>query len=143
MIVRDLRRHALAALAYLGATFPLGYLWHLNWFHARYEQLQMYRAEVIIPMGVGSMLIQAVIYAGLYPRLFARRSWARGALGFGLTFGALAWSLAVLPVAAKYRTASVADFVLLESAFTVLHYLVVSPLIALAWRGATGPRDAL
>lgn len=133
----------MAALAYLLATFPLGYLWHLNWFHARYEQLQMYRAEVIIPMGLGSMLIQAVLYAGLYPRLFGERSWARGALGFGLTFGLLAWSLTVLPVAAKYRTASVADFVMLETAFTILHYLVVSPLIALAWRGAAQPRRDL
>jgi hypothetical protein len=141
--MRDPRRFSLAALAYLLATFPLGYLWHLNWFHARYEQLQMYRADVIIPIGFGSMLVQAVIYAALYPRLFAGRNWARGALGFGLTFGALAWSLAVLPVAAKYRTASVADFVALESAFTVLHYLVVSPLIALAWRGATEPRHAV
>lgn len=132
----DLRRFSTAALAYLLPTFPLGYLWHLNWFHARYEELQMFRADVIIPMGLGSMLIQAVLYAALYPRLFAGRSWARGALGFGLTFGPLAWSLAVLPVAAKYRMASVADFVALESAFTVVHYLVVSPLIALAWRGA-------
>lgn len=141
--MRDLRRCSLAALAYLLPTFPLGYLWHLNWFHARYEQLQMYRTEVIVPMGLGSMLIQALIYAVLYPRLFAGRSWARGALGFGLTFGTLAWSLAVLPVAAKYRTASVADFVLLETAFTVLHYLVVSPLIAWAWHGAREPRHAL
>lgn len=140
--MRDLRRFILAGLAYLLATFPLGYLWHLNWFHAQYEQLQMYRAEVIIPMGFGSMLIQAVIYAALYPRLFAGRSWTRGALGFGLSFGTLAWSLAVLPVAAKYRTASVADFVALESAFTFLHYLVVSPLIALAWRGAAEPRNS-
>lgn len=140
--MRNTRCFLLAALAYLLATFPLGYLWHLNWFHARYEQLQMFRAEVIIPLGFGSMLIQAVVYAGLYPRLFAARGWARGAWGFGLTFGALAWSLAVLPVAAKYRTASVADFVALESAFTVLHYLVVSPLIALAWRGAKSPHQA-
>lgn len=138
----DLRRFSTAALAYLLPTFPLGYLWHLNWFHARYEQLQMFRAEVIIPMGLGSMLIQAVVYAALYPRLFAGRSWVRGALGFGLTFGALAWSLAVLPVAAKYRMASVADFVALESAFTFVHYLVVSPLIALAWRGAVEPARA-
>ena len=55
--MRDLRRFFLAGLAYLLPTFPLGYLWHLNWFHARYEQLQMYRAEVIIPLGLGSMLI--------------------------------------------------------------------------------------
>ena len=140
--MKDLRCHVLAGLAYLLPTFPLGYLWHLNWFHARYEQLQMFRADVIIPMGFGSMLIQAVIYAALYPRLFAGRGWARGAVGFGLTFGTLAWSLAVLPVAAKYRTASVADFMALETAFTVLHYLVVSPLIALAWRDAAQARLA-
>lgn len=103
----------------------------------------MYRAEVIIPMGLGSMLIQAVLYVGLYPRLFGGRSWGRGALGFGLTFGLLAWSLTVLPVAAKYRTTSVVDFAMLETAFTFLHYLVVSPLIALAWRGAAEPRRAL
>lgn len=141
--MRDRSRFALAALAYLLATFPLGYLWHLNWFHARYEQLQMYRAEVIIPMGIGSMLVQALIYAALFPRLFAGRTWARGALGFGLTFGTLAWSLTVLPVAAKYRMASVADFVLLETAFTVVHYLLVSPLIAWAWRGSPRPRRDL
>jgi len=136
------RHFAAAALAYLLPTFPLGYLWHLNWFHAHYEQLQMYRADVIIPMGLGSMLIQAAIYAALYPRMFAGHSWGRGALSFGLTFGTLAWSLTVLPVAAKYRMASVADFVALESAFTVLQYLVVSPLIALAWRGVTESRRA-
>lgn len=35
--MRDSRRYGMAALAYLLATFPLGYLWHLNWFLARYE----------------------------------------------------------------------------------------------------------
>lgn len=55
--MRDLRRFSRSALAHLLATFPLGHLWHLNWFHAQYEQLQMYRAEVIIPMGVGSIAL--------------------------------------------------------------------------------------
>jgi hypothetical protein len=58
------------------------------------------------------------------------------ALKFGVTFGALAWSLAVVPVAAKYRMTSVLGFLKLETAFTVVHYAVVSPLIALAWRAA-------
>ena len=91
--MRNPRHFAAAAVAYLLPTFPLGYLWLLNWFHAHYEQLQMYRADVIIPMGLGSMLIQAAIYAALYPRMFAGQSWVRGALSFGLTFGTLAWSL--------------------------------------------------
>lgn len=113
-------------------TFPLGYFWHLSIFADRYHQLAMYRDEVIIPLGLASMVVQALIYAWTYPRLFGDRDWRTGALRFGLVFGLLAWSLVVLPVAAKYRMSSVSDFVWLETAFTVLQYLIVSPLIAWA-----------
>jgi hypothetical protein len=128
------RHFWLAAAAYVFPTFPLGYFWHLSIFAPSYAKLEIYRADVAIPMGLGSMLIQAAIYAWAYPRLFDRERWAASALRFGLVFGLLAWSLAVLPVAAKYRMSSVADFMVLESAFTLLQYLVVSPLVALAWR---------
>ena len=126
----------LAALAELVPTFPLGYFWHLVTFADRYHRLEMYRTEVIIPLGLASMVIQALVFAWAYPRLFppARTPWPRGALGFGCIFGTLAWSFVVLPVAAKYRMASVADFLVLETYFTALQFAVVSPLIALAWR---------
>lgn len=130
----------LAALAYLLPTFPLGYFWHLVTFSEQYHRLEMYRDEVIIPLGLASMIIQALLFAWAYPRLFAgyRDHWYRGAWRFGLFFGALAWTFAVLPVAAKYRMSSVQDFLLLETAFTVLQFLIVSPLIALAYRSAAG-----
>lgn len=130
----------LAVLAYLLPTFPLGYVWHLVTFADRYHQLAMYRDDVIIPLGLASMVIQALLFAWAYPRLFGDRlgSWRRGALRFGLFFGALAWSFAVLPVAAKYRMSSVPDFLLLETAFTVLQFAIVSPLVALAYRTAHG-----
>jgi hypothetical protein len=130
----------LAVLAYLLPTFPLGYFWHLVIFADRYHQLAMYRDDVIIPLGLASMAIQALLFAWAYPRLFGNRaaSWRSGALNFGLFFGALAWSFAVLPVAAKYRMASVPDFVLLETVFTALQFTVVSPLVALAYRSASG-----
>jgi riboflavin transporter FmnP len=125
----------IAVLAYLLPTFPLGYFWHLVTFADQYRQLAIYREEVIIPFGLASMAIQAVAFAWAYPRLFgASSSWPRGALGFGLLFGTLSWSFAVLPVAAKYRMASITDFVALETAFTFLQFVVVSPLIALAYR---------
>lgn len=128
----------LAVLAYLLPTFPLGYFWHLVTFAERYHQLAMYRDDVIIPLGLASMAIQAVLFAWAYPRLFGDRatSWLRGAASFGLFFGALAWSFAVLPVAAKYRMSSVPDFLMLESAFTILQFTIVSPLVALAYRSA-------
>jgi hypothetical protein len=129
------KRFWLAILAYLLPTFPLGYVWHLVAFADQYRQLAIYRDEVIIPLGLASMAIQAGLYAWAYPRLFgASTSWSRGAWGFGLLFGGLAWTFAVLPVAAKYRMASIADFLVLETAFTLLQFLVVSPLIALAYR---------
>lgn len=131
----------LAVLAYLLPTFPLGYFWHLVTFADRYHQLAMYRDEVIIPFGLLSMIIQALLFAWAYPRLFPahRDQWLRGALAFGMFFGLLAWSFAVLPVAAKYRMSSVPDFMLLETVFTLLQFVIVSPLVALAHRTARVP----
>lgn len=136
----------LAVLAYLVPTFPLGYFWHLVTFADRYHRLEMYRDDVIIPLSLASMVIQALLFAWAYPRLFpsTRMPWQRGAIGFACIFGAMAWSFAVLPVAAKYRMTSVQDFILLETCFTVLQFVVVSPLVALAYRlGEHKPASAL
>ncbi|MBF0292401.1 MAG: hypothetical protein HQK86_09625 [Nitrospinae bacterium] len=125
-----------AFCAYLLPTFPLGYFWHLVVFGEEYHNLHMYRDDVIVPMGISSMIIQALFYAWAYPRLFSATAgdWKTGALRFGLVFFALAWSFTALPVAAKYKMASVQDFMVLETSFNLLQYAVVSPLIALAYR---------
>ncbi|MBP1853302.1 hypothetical protein [Rhizobium halophytocola] len=122
--------------AYLLPTFPLGYVWHLKLFRGSYERLDIFRDEVIIPFGILSMVIQGLVFSWCYPRLFttAHDDWWKGALGFGLVFGGLAFSFAVLPVAAKYRMTSVDDFVRIETLFTVLQFGIVAPLIALAHR---------
>lgn len=126
----------IAVLAYLVPTFPLGYFWHLVTFHDAYALLDMYRQEVIIPMGLGSMVIQACFFAWAYPRLFSteRAQFAKSAATAFVVFGALAWSFTTLPVAAKYQMTSVSQFMLLETAFTFVQFLLVAPLIALAWR---------
>ncbi|MBT9504061.1 MAG: hypothetical protein IV092_22645 [Burkholderiaceae bacterium] len=126
----------LAVAAYLLPTFPLGYAWHLVTFAEQYHRLALYRAEVIIPLGLLSMAVQALFFAWVYPRLFSTRrcDWKSGALRFGGIFAVLAWSFTTLPVAAKYQMSSVGDFLMLETAFTALQFIVVSPLIALAHR---------
>lgn len=130
------KKYWLAVAAYVLPTFPLGFFWHLSTFKPQYDALGLYRQDIIIPMGLASMLIQGVIFAYLYPRLFstAHGEWLKNAFKFFLTFGVLAWSFLVLPVAAKYNMTSVSNFILLETAFTVLQYAVTAPLIALAWR---------
>lgn len=125
-----------AVAAYLLPTFPLGYVWHLVTFAEQYERLGMYREQVIIPFGLLSLVVQALVFAWMYPRLFSTRDeeWLGSAVRFGSVFALLAWSFTTLPVAAKYRMASVPDFMMLETAFTLLQFAVVSPLIALSYR---------
>lgn len=124
--------------AYLLPTFPLGYFWHLRTFASLYERLEMYRQEVIIPFGLAAMVIQGLLFSWLYPKLFstARQDYLVSTLGFAAVFGILAFSFAVLPVAAKYRMTSVRDFIVLETAFTILQFAIVAPLVALAHRQA-------
>jgi hypothetical protein len=123
--------------AYLIPTFPLGYFWHLKIFKGAYDRLEIFRADMIIPMGLTSMLIQAAVFSWMYPRLFstAPDSWMVSAGKSLLVYGVLAWSFVVLPVAAKYRMASVAEFVKLETVFTLIQFLVVCPIMAFVYRG--------
>lgn len=131
-------RFWLAVAAYLLPTFPLGYLWHLSTFREQYARLELYRPQVIVPFGLASMSVQALIFAWIYPRLFSTHhdAWPTSAAAFGAIFGLVAWSFTTLPVAAKYRMTSVRSFLLLESAFTAVQFAIVSPLLALAYRTA-------
>jgi hypothetical protein len=125
-----------AFLAYLLPTFPLGYFWHLKTFSAEYERLGLYRDNVIIPMGLSSMVLQGLFFAWSFPRLFdtVNGHWLSNALWFFVIFGTLAWSFMVLPVAAKYKMNSVSKFMALETAFTAIQFAVTGVLISLVYR---------
>jgi hypothetical protein len=68
--------------------------------------------------------------------LFAgnRDSILKDGLLYGLGAGLLSWSFTTLAVAAKHPMASISDYVVLETGFTILQFAIVGPLIALAWR---------
>lgn len=126
-------RFLLAALAYIIPTFPLGYFWHLEIFRHTYASLAVYRPDLIIPLGVVSMLVQGPIWAYLYWRLFRHETVVVGALKFAAVAMPLAWSFMVVAVAAKHHMSSVSGFLMIETAFIAVQYLVTSPLIALAF----------
>jgi hypothetical protein len=130
------RRYVLAVLAYLLPTFALGFTWHLVLFTDYYGALAMYRKDVIIPFGFASMFIQGSIFAALYPRLVstAREQWLGSALKAGALFTLFSWSFTTLAVSAKNVMSSVPDYMLIETAFTVIQFALVMPLMALALR---------
>jgi hypothetical protein len=68
------KRFGLGVLAYLVPTFALGFVWHLILFQRYYDELAIYRKDIMIPFGFLSMLIQAIIFAWIYEKAFARRS---------------------------------------------------------------------
>jgi hypothetical protein len=126
----------LGVAAYLIPAFPIAFVWHLVLFEPQYHALHIYRADPIIPFGLASMTIQGVVFSWAFPRLFAgnRGSILRDGLLYGLGAALLSWSFTTLAVAAKHPMASISDYVLLETAFTIFQFLIVGPLIALAHR---------
>jgi hypothetical protein len=132
----SMRGFWLGVAAYLVPTFSIALVWHLVLFEPQYQALQIYRADPIIPFGFASMIVQGIIFSWVFPRIFSgnRDSIFRNGLLYGLGAGLLSWSFTTLAVAAKHPMASIPDFVLLETAFTILQFLVVGPLIAFAYR---------
>lgn len=131
-------RFVLAVLAYVVPTFALGFIWHLILFEDYYKALQIYREDLIIPFGFLAMLIQAFIFAWLYDKAFSGigGSWlSRGAI-YGGVGALLSWSFTTITVAAKNVMASVPDYLLIETAFTIVQWIMVGPLTALALSGS-------
>ena len=58
------------------------------------------------------------------------------ALRFGALSALLSWTFTTLAVAAKHPMTSLAGFVAIETAFTLVQFLLVSPLLALTSRWA-------
>jgi hypothetical protein len=128
------RRFLLNLLAYVVPTFILGFLWHMKLFGPYYQVLGIYRADVIIPFGLLSMVCQGAVFAAAYPRLFGRPEALSSAMRFAALAALLSWTFTTLAVAAKHPMTSVAGFMAIETAFTIVQYLLVAPLLAVTSR---------
>jgi hypothetical protein len=138
-------RFVLGMLAYVVPTFVLGFAWHLILFEQYYKALAIYRTDIIIPLGLLSMLIQAAVFAWIYQQTFARENatLVSRALRYAACGAALSWSFTTLAVAAKNVMASVPDYLLIETAFTVVQWIMVGPLTVLAFGQASLREDEI
>lgn len=125
----------LGVVAYIVPSFVIAYPWHLMVFAATYKELGIFRDDIIVPFGLLSMLIQGAAFSFVYPRIFSdRRAVLRNGLLYGLMIGLLSWTFTTLAVAAKNVMTSVPLYLALETGFTLLQFVVVGPLLALAHR---------
>ena len=132
-----IKRFGLGVLAYLVPTFALGFVWHLILFQRYYDELAIYRKDIIIPFGFLSMFIQAIIFAWIYENAFARRSGTllSRSLAYAALGAVLSWSFTTLAVAAKNVMTSVPNYLAIETAFTVVQWVMVGPLTTFALAG--------
>jgi hypothetical protein len=126
----NIRKFIVAALAYVGVSFILGFVWHLILFKDIYFGLGIYtREEPIFAFGVGAMVLQGLILAYLFP--FSNRGTRpiMSGVGFGLIMGTFMWSVTVLAFAAKTNVASLSTFFTLGTAFHLIQFAVAGALI--------------
>ena len=133
----------LAALGYLVPTFILGFTWHFWLFPDLYEKLAIYnRAEPIIPLGFLSMAIQAVVMAYLFPFFQRTGSPIRRGIVFGLVMGTFLFSVSTLANAAKIVVADMGSWLLVQTAFHMLQFILAGALIGWAYGRAGAPASA-
>jgi hypothetical protein len=129
------KRIVISAFSYLIPTFALGFVWHLVAFKGYYDALAMYRNDVIIPFGFLSMSIQALLFAWVYARVFAAWPDAKSrAFGYAAFGAVLSWSFTTIAVAAKNVMSSVPDYLMIETGYTVVQWLIIGPLTVLLLR---------
>lgn len=125
-------RFILTALAYIIPTMILGYTWHLIIFKDLYDGLQIYnRAEPIIPLGFGSMIVQGLIMAYLFPFYVKGNYSISKALKFSLLMGLFLFSVSTLANAAKINVSDMQTWLLIQVAYTFVQFSIVGVLIGL------------
>ena len=124
------RKFALAVLAYVGVSFLLGFTWHLILFKDAYHNLGIYtRENPIFALGVGSMVLQGLILAYLYPFFNRGPQPVLTGIRFGLLMGTYMWSVTVLAFAAKTNVNSLSSFFTLSTLFHLIQFIAAGALL--------------
>lgn len=126
----DTKKFAWTVVAYVAVSFVLGFTWHLVLFKDAYHGFGVYTREPpIFAFGVGSMVLQGLILAYLYPFMNRGARPVLTGVRFGLLMGAYMWSVTVLAFAAKTHVNALSAFFTLGTLFHLIQFLVAGALI--------------
>lgn len=140
---------ALTVLAYVIVTFGVQGASHFAVFADHFAAIPIMRAEPVIAMGVGSMLIQGTIFALLFPTFQRASNVVWDGVKFSWALGGFLASYIVLGEAGKYSIPSITSWIAVEGSVAFVQYTVFGVLLGLihrrsaAARGAQRPQAAL
>lgn len=130
----SLKNYLLAAIAYVIVTFAIAASWHLVFFKELYDEFAIFtRKEPLIPLGIASILMQALVLAYLYPALYKGGRPATEGLKFGLLIGVLMASIAVFAEAGKQNVSSLSTWLVFESAYYLIQFGLIGVIIGLIY----------
>jgi hypothetical protein len=127
-----MKKHVLAVLAYIAATFITQATSHFVVNAGHYASAAHLRPEPIFPLGVLSMLIQGSIFSYLYSRL-ARRS-VFAALRFAWLVGGILLSYIALAEAAKYSVPAIGSWIAVEALAGFVQFTFYGALLGFVYR---------
>lgn len=129
-----MKKHLLAVLAYVVATFGTQAPSHFLVFADHYTAVTYLRKETLFQFGVLAMLIQGVVLSVLYARFPGGKNMTRSALGFSWLMGAFLVSYTACAEAAKYTVPSVASWIAVELAVGLVQFTVFGLLLGRIYR---------
>jgi len=134
--MRHATTYAVLFVTYVVVTMAIAMVWHLVLFREAYQGFGL-RSDPIIAFGLLATLIQAGVWAYLYPRFRRDAAPALEGLQYGLLMGLFLGSYGVLAEAAKFNVLNVPAWLLYEGAFFLVQFTVLGVLTGLI-AGARG-----
>ncbi|RHX87371.1 DUF1761 domain-containing protein [Leptospira stimsonii] len=130
-----MKKFTLAVLGYLIPTFLLGASWHFLFFHELYDSFGIYnRKDPIIPLGFGSMLIQGIVLAYLFPFYNTKGNSIRRGIQFSLILGVFLYSITTLANAAKIEINSISLWFAIQAVFHLIQFTVAGFFLGLVYK---------
>ncbi len=115
------KRFYVSVAAFFVITMAVAYSWHMLLFHDTNEAMAAFtRDEPVIPFGMIAIVLQAIVFAYLFP---------------GLTV----YSVIVFATAAKFAIEPVLSFFLYGTAFQFIQFLLIGLALGWIYRTRDGP----
>jgi hypothetical protein len=120
------RNFIVISLVYVVISMALGMVWHFVFFKDLYDGLAIYnRVEPIIPLGLGSMILQGGVMAYLFPFFYRDGNAVAQGIKFSLLMGLFLFSVSTLANAAKIEVTSMSSWLIVQFAFHLIQFLLV------------------
>jgi len=129
-----MRKHLLAVLAYVVATFATQAVSHFAVNAEHYAAVTYLRVQPIFALGVLSMLIQGSIMSYLYVQLPESGRSTGQAVLFAWLVGSMLVSYEALAEAAKYTVPSVTSWIAVEVASGFVQFTLYGVLLGWVYR---------